>query len=840
MSDPHTSTAPKSESPDALSRLVDSLSLNNPNDSSLPLTSTSTSAPPKNTSPPANAATRPPEVVTTDPYLPTPSQSTFVLFQPECTKHRYIRNHHDISEIVERPQRIRAVKAGVAAAWSKHERNTEGIEKWTPPSEFNTGEDDLGELMGSLSIGNSGEKQKGKMKEIKGKSSPFDILVSHDQLPLSSPALQLIHGVPNYPPDYSTVSSTLLPLPPTTPASPTKDPSSSSSPTRRLSPRKLDSSTLPTTPYPSDSPWPTQLVHLINQIPSTNPPGSTKRSSEIPPHLPQGDLYLCPESDTAIFGALGAVCKGVDLVLGREETGREEEKREGYRNGFVVVRPPGHHCGEANPQGFCFVNNVAVAAAHAHLEHGINRVVILDIDLHHGNGTQEIVWQINERANTILTSLREERELDEAGKKRSSPTRRRKSSSPSKGRRLERDEVEKLEPRPLQVMYSSLHDVLSFPCESGDPSLIASASLQISGPHSQYIQNTHLEPYTSLDDFKERLWPRYWDSLGGKKVEDFLTKTRAKEEETLVLVSAGFDASVHEYSSMSRHGLNVPTWFYTKFSSSILEFATKHSKGRVLFVLEGGYSDKALVSGSMAVLRGLVGGEMGERGEEEESIEDLERIVRVCGLGEKEVAASGKRKGQKDPMRRDDEEWIKRTREIFDHLDDERPTPTTETGSSVNATSLKSKPATTTTVETGNGSRQLRARKVPNYAGLADVSLPPVNAQPATKFFDDSKVALQVTTTEGGGPAASTVAKFGEASLPLPPLPPSIPAPPAVSASSVFFSASPTSSYPPTSNSEGEGNPEPEKKPAIRFVWKQGGIGNGSNGSNGGMGEPRM
>jgi histone deacetylase HOS3 len=72
------------------------------------------------------------------------------------------------------------------------------------------------------------------------------------------------------------------------------------------------------------------------------------------------------------------------------------------RRAFVVVRPPGHHCGENTPCGFCFVNNVAVGAAHgrwcdlmemynrsvmfptAHLKHGVNRVVILDIDLHHG------------------------------------------------------------------------------------------------------------------------------------------------------------------------------------------------------------------------------------------------------------------------------------------------------------------------------------------------------------------------------------------------------------------------------------------------------------------------
>jgi histone deacetylase HOS3 len=67
---------------------------------------------------------------------------------------------------------------------------------------------------------------------------------------------------------------------------------------------------------------------------------------------------------------------------------------------FVAIRPPGHHCGEDTPSGFCFVNNVAVGAAHgmfpapifvchcssttAYLQHDIDRVIILDIDLHHG------------------------------------------------------------------------------------------------------------------------------------------------------------------------------------------------------------------------------------------------------------------------------------------------------------------------------------------------------------------------------------------------------------------------------------------------------------------------
>lgn len=70
------------------------------------------------------------------------------------------------------------------------------------------------------------------------------------------------------------------------------------------------------------------------------------------------------------------MCEAVDRVI---------DDQDPIKRAFVAVRPPGHHCGEDTPSGFCFVNNVAVAAAHAYLKHKINRIVIFDIDLHHGS-----------------------------------------------------------------------------------------------------------------------------------------------------------------------------------------------------------------------------------------------------------------------------------------------------------------------------------------------------------------------------------------------------------------------------------------------------------------------
>ena len=91
------------------------------------------------------------------------------------------------------------------------------------------------------------------------------------------------------------------------------------------------------------------------------------------------DTSMNPHSLEAARRAAGAVVFGVDLVM----TGK-------VQNAFCAVRPPGHHALSNRSMGFCIFNNVAVAAAHARAVYGIKRVAILDFDVHHGNGTEEI------------------------------------------------------------------------------------------------------------------------------------------------------------------------------------------------------------------------------------------------------------------------------------------------------------------------------------------------------------------------------------------------------------------------------------------------------------------
>jgi acetoin utilization deacetylase AcuC-like enzyme len=93
------------------------------------------------------------------------------------------------------------------------------------------------------------------------------------------------------------------------------------------------------------------------------------------------DTWMSPASAEAALRAAGAVVAAVDAAIA-----------DPGQRAFCAVRPPGHHATPSTAMGFCLFNSVAVGAAHALAAHGLERVAIVDFDVHHGNGTQDIFW----------------------------------------------------------------------------------------------------------------------------------------------------------------------------------------------------------------------------------------------------------------------------------------------------------------------------------------------------------------------------------------------------------------------------------------------------------------
>jgi len=116
-------------------------------------------------------------------------------------------------------------------------------------------------------------------------------------------------------------------------------------------------------------------------------------------HL-DSDTFVCSKSYEVALLAVGGVLKGCELILSKE-----------IANAFALVRPPGHHAGPSGPTfppnsaGFCIFNNVAIATKYLIKRHNLNRVAIIDVDVHHGNGTQRI---FNTASNVLYVSLHQD------------------------------------------------------------------------------------------------------------------------------------------------------------------------------------------------------------------------------------------------------------------------------------------------------------------------------------------------------------------------------------------------------------------------------------------------
>lgn len=287
--------------------------------------------------------------------------------------------------------------------------------------------------------------------------------------------------------------------------------------------------------------WAEQLYDLCSQT-------KTKLADdklEVPEDWPSGDIYLASSTVDALESNLSALKTGVDLAFT-------------YGKCFVCLRPPGHHCNASFPSGFCLINNAHIAIQYARNNHGITKVAILDCDLHHGDGTQDLLWKLG-------------------------------YSTESKP--------------PVAMGYFSIHDVNSFPVEAGyaDPERLCAASTCLDA-HGLAIWNVHLEQYKTQEEF-DTLYNRKYCALF-RRAEEFLNRTEGRG---LVVISAGFDGSEFESTNMQRHSVHVPTSFFNRFARDCVTLSQRCTDGHLLSLLEGGYSTPAIATGTLSHLTGLSG-----------------------------------------------------------------------------------------------------------------------------------------------------------------------------------------------------------------------------------------
>jgi acetoin utilization deacetylase AcuC-like enzyme len=224
------------------------------------------------------------------------------------------------------------------------------------------------------------------------------------------------------------------------------------------------------------------------------------------------DTTVCPATRQAMLRAAGAAVAATDAVIDGEVI-----------NAFCAIRPPGHHATRTQAMGFCFYNNVAVAARHALDVRGLQRVAIVDFDVHHGNGTEDIV----------------------AGDERI-------------------------------LMVSFFQDQL-YPFSGGIPM-------------GSNMVNLPIPAYTRGSEIRELI------------EANWLPRLDAFEPE-MIFISAGFDA--HREDELGQLGLVEAD--YAWITQRIVDVAERHSGGRIVSCLEGGYSLSSLARSVAAHLRVLAG-----------------------------------------------------------------------------------------------------------------------------------------------------------------------------------------------------------------------------------------
>ena len=257
-------------------------------------------------------------------------------------------------------------------------------------------------------------------------------------------------------------------------------------------------------------------VATDEQLARVHPPDYVRAIREVAPE--QGTVHL--DADTAMnpftlqaaLRAAGAAVLAVDLVM-----------QDKVKTAFCAVRPPGHHACRARPMGFCIFNNVAVAARHAIAAHRLERVAIIDFDVHHGNGTEDIFAG---ESNVLMASIFQHPFYPYSGTE-----------------------------NPASNMFNV-------------PLAAGSGSREL----KQAVREVWIP---ALDDFKPEL----------------------------IVFSAGFDAHAEDDMAMLRFGDADYAWV----TGQLKAIADRHAKGRMVSMLEGGYSLSALGRSAIQHIKAMAG-----------------------------------------------------------------------------------------------------------------------------------------------------------------------------------------------------------------------------------------
>lgn len=231
--------------------------------------------------------------------------------------------------------------------------------------------------------------------------------------------------------------------------------------------------------------------------------------------LDAGDTVMSPGSWEAVMRCVGAACAGVDAVMNREA-----------RNVFCATRPCGHHAEPDKAMGFCIFNQAAIAAAYAYDVHKLERVAVVDFDVHHGNGTQAAFF---DRPELFYASSHQ------------SPF------YPGTGARSE---------------TGVNHNIVNIPLARGCDSAL----------------------------FRE-------------KIEAEMLPAIRRFNPELIIISAGFDA----HYSDPLAGLSLEDDDYRWITAELMRIADETCDGRIVSILEGGYSLEALATSTAAHVRALMG-----------------------------------------------------------------------------------------------------------------------------------------------------------------------------------------------------------------------------------------